>query len=74
MAGGGTRGGQYNKPGIVKWRASEAAQRRKRINQFADLLSKGYTISAASRAIGVSQQNGSTMLAQIRDELGPQAI
>lgn len=67
-------GGQYNKPGIVKWRAYEAAQRRKRINRFAELLAEGYTISGASRAMGVSQQNGSTMLAQIREELGPQAI
>lgn len=67
-------GGQYNKPGIVKWRAYEAAQRRKRINRFAELLAEGYTISGASRVMGVSQQNGSTMLAQIREELGPQAI
>ncbi len=66
-------GGRYNKPGAVAWRAYNAALRKKRIIQFAELLAEGYSVSAAARKIGVSQQNGSTMLAQMRKELGPQA-
>lgn len=54
-------------------RARNQAQRQKRVEQFAEMLAEGYTISAAARVLGVSQQVGSQYLATMRAELGWQA-
>ena len=72
MAIGG--GGRYHKPHLAAWRAKLKSDRRKRMMQFSELLAEGYTVTAAARALNVSQQAGSKMLNDIRKELGPQAI
>ncbi len=66
-------GGLYKPARLDAWRNKLKADRRRRINQFAELLSQGYTITAAALEIGVSQQAGSQMMKQIREELGSQA-
>lgn len=48
--------------------------RRKQLDQFAEMLAEGWTVTAAARALGVSQQAGSKMLRDIRAGLGGQAV
>lgn len=55
---------------VAAWRARQHAEREHRINKFAEMLANGWTISAAARALNVSQQNGSNMLRDIRERLG----
>lgn len=47
---------------------------RDRLDQLADLIGDGATITAAAHALGVSMQRGSQMFKRIRDELGWQAV
>lgn len=44
------------------------------IDHVAEVVSNGGSISQAAREIGVSQQMGSKLWAQIKADLGPQAI
>lgn len=41
-----------------------------RLAQFADLIAGGLTITEAAKAIGVSQQRGSSMMKKIAREMG----
>lgn len=66
-------GGCYRKPAGAAWREKLKRDRRRRINKFAELLAEGWTLTAAARELGLSQQAGSKMLQTIREELGPQA-
>lgn len=43
-------------------------------NKMADLVSEGWTVTAAGRELGVSQQRSSQIWRVIREGLGPQAI
>jgi DNA-binding transcriptional LysR family regulator len=52
---------------------ARSAQGRRTLNSFAEALAETGTITAASEAIGISQQRGSQLLARIRKELGWQA-
>lgn len=52
--------------------ARRAHSRRMRA-RLAELVSEGWSVSAAGRSLNVSQQRSSQMWRQIRDELGPQA-
>ena len=63
-------GGAYRPAGLAAWRAKFKRDARKRIDQFAEMLAEGYTITAASRVLGITQQAGSKILKQIRHELG----
>ncbi len=38
--------------------------------QLAELVAEGYSVAAAARAMGLSQQSGSKIWRQIRDEMG----
>ena len=69
-------GGSYRKPPAVlaHWRMKSKQERRKRIERFAELLAEGYTISAAARDMGLTQQAGSRMFKTMQQELGEQAI
>lgn len=55
-------------------RAKLRAQRRVKIDRFAEMLADGWTLAAAASAVGVSQQSGTTYLAQMRRELGWQTV
>ena len=53
-------------------------ERRRRIGdrqraQLAELVAEGYSVSAAARVMGVAQQRGSQLWAQVRADLGDQA-
>lgn len=50
------------------------AQGKKQRERLAFLVSEGYSVSAACREIGISQQMGSKHWAKIKQELGPQAV
>lgn len=63
-------GGRYRPAGLAAWRAKVKQDARKRRDQFAEMLAEGYTITAASRVLGITQQAGSNILKQIRQELG----
>ncbi len=38
--------------------------------QLAELVAEGYSVAAAARSMGLSQQSGSKIWRQIRDEMG----
>lgn len=44
------------------------------IDDFAELLAEGWSVPAAARKLGRSQQTGSNWLRQIREGLGAQAV
>ena len=44
-----------------------------KLDAFADALAELGTVTAAAKAIGVSQQRGSVLLAAIKKDLGEQA-
>jgi len=67
-------GGCYRPTMIAAWRAKLKRERETRIEQFAEMLAEGYTVSGAANALGVTQQAGSLMLKTIRERLGPQAV
>lgn len=54
-------------------RARLKAQGDLRRDQLAELVANGDSIAAASAKIGISQQRGSQLFAEIRRKLGPQA-
>lgn len=66
-------GGSYRGKKVQAWREHLKRGRRKRLDEFAEMLAEGYTVTAAARCLGLSQQAGSSMLRQIREELGAQA-
>jgi hypothetical protein len=53
--------------------AARRAAGRRKLNAFAEALSQDVTVKDAAASVGVSQQRGSQLLAQIRRELGWQA-
>jgi len=64
------------RPYAGRWSAQHAKQRaigEQNRAQLAELVSEGYSVAAAGRTIGVSQQRSSQLWAQVRDELGWQA-
>jgi hypothetical protein len=67
-------GGNYRPKHLDKWRAQLKRRGSRNIEQFAELLSEGYTITEAAHALGLTQQTGSKMFKTIREELGSQAI
>lgn len=52
----------------------EMARASQRKEALAELVSQGMSISAACRQIGMSQQNGSRLWAEIKAGLGRQAV
>ncbi len=58
-----------------RWSRPDIAQRidRDRLDNFADMIAEGVTITAASKSLGVSMQRGSQLFRRIREELGWQA-
>ena len=70
-----TTGGLFIHRGVGQGRAflAHRALSRQRKARFAEALANGATITAASKAAGVSQQYGSKLLAEMRRELGWQA-
>jgi hypothetical protein len=66
-------GGLYKKPGAAAWRTKLKRDRQKRLERLAELVSEGYTVAAASRELGFTQQAGSKMWRDIRLGLGEQA-
>lgn len=63
-------GGRYRGRKIQAWRAHLKAERRVRKQNLAECLSQGYTMSAAARKLGFSQQLASSLFAEIREDLG----
>lgn len=63
-------GGQFRPHKLQAWRQKLSRERRARITKFTELIAEGYTMSAAARAMGLSQQAGSSMFKQICEELG----
>lgn len=59
---------------VRNWRVKQHRERERRIDQFAELLAEGWTVAAAAKALGMTQQAGSKMLRDIRLRLGPQAV
>lgn len=55
-------------------RARNHAARNRRIEALAELVAEGWSVAAGARHLGVSQQAGSKMWADIRAGLGEQAI
>ena len=58
------------------WLAQHAKLRQQGEAQkarLADLVAEGYSVAAAARAIGITQQRGSQLWKRIRDDLGEQA-
>lgn len=47
--------------------------RNRRIDDLAELVANGWTITAAARSMGLSQQAGSKMWKDIKSGLGSQA-
>lgn len=56
------------------YRAIRRKARERRMTELAELVANGWTISAAARSMGVSQQTGSSMFREICERLGEQAI
>ena len=48
--------------------------REKRLEQLADLVADGWSVAAAARHLGVSQQTGHSMWRDICERVGGQAI
>lgn len=59
-----------------RWTRPDMAQRvdRERLDNFAELIAEGVTITAASKLLGISMQRGSQLFKRIREELGWQAV
>lgn len=55
-------------------RSRRHRERNARIEHLAELVAEGWSVSAAARHLGFSQQAGSKMWRDIRAELGDQAI
>ena len=52
-----------------------AANRRKRISEFAEALAEhGKSLKATSRMLGIAPQTGHAYFRQIKKDLGPQAV
>nr|WP_293854402.1 hypothetical protein [Sphingomonas sp. SCN 67-18] len=49
------------------------ARAKRHMDQLADLVSEGWSISAAARSMGLSQQEGSRLFGKIKAEMGWQA-
>lgn len=60
---------------MKRWSRPDMAQRidRERLDNLADLIAEGATITAASKVLGISLARGSQLFKRIRDELGWQA-
>ena len=61
---------------MSRWAASYAARRAataRQANQLAELVSEGWSVAAAGREIGVSQQRSSQIWKRVRDGLGAQS-
>lgn len=43
-------------------------------DKIAELVAEGYSVAAAGRAIGITQQRASKFWLRIRADLGPQAV
>lgn len=56
-----------------KRRTAIKAKSIRQKRQIAELVSEGFTVAAAARSIGVSQQRGSQIWRGIRNDLGAQA-
>ena len=54
--------------------ARQRAQGKKQRERIAELVSEGWSVQAAAREIGISQQMGSKHWRKIKEELGPQAV
>lgn len=60
---------------MSRWSRPDMKQRidRERLDNFAELIAEGLTITAASKIVGVTMQRGSQLFKRIRDDLGWQA-
>jgi hypothetical protein len=63
-------GGAYRPARLKAWQDKIKRDARRRMDRFAELLADGYTVTGASRELGITQQAGSLILKKIRQGLG----